>query len=109
MCECTSIMPGVTYLPVPSMTRASTGALMEVPTAAIFPSRSRTDPFWIEGPAAVMIVALRINVVRRRNGWYVLGKGSALGIDVPPGPGGAGVVSELRAVESFGCWAKGTC
>src|SRR6202022_4901181 len=46
MCECVSMMPGVTYLPVPSMTTASAGAVTEVPTAAIFPSRSSTDPFW---------------------------------------------------------------
>jgi hypothetical protein len=38
-----------------------------------------------------MIVALRISVVRRVEGLYVLGNGSALGNEVPPGPGdGAG-------------------
>src|SRR5262252_9372978 len=88
MCECTSMIPGVTYLPVPSITCASAGASIDVPTAAIFPSRSSTEPFAIVAPAAVMIVALRINVVRRGKGLYVLGKGSALGREMPPGPGG---------------------
>jgi hypothetical protein len=38
-----------------------------------------------------MMVALRISVVRRVEGLYVLGNGSALGNEVPPGPGdGAG-------------------
>src|SRR2546423_679894 len=91
MCECTSIIPGVTYLPVPSITTASAGAVTDAPTAAIFPSRRSTEPFAIEGPAAVMIVALRIRVVRPGNGLYVLGNGFAFGDDVPPGPGdGAG-------------------
>src|SRR5262249_55592787 len=110
MCECTSTIPGVTYLPVPSMIRASAGAVIEVPTAAIFPSRSRTDPFWIEGPTAVMIVALRISVVRRGNGLYVLGNGSAFGKDVPPGPGGVGGgLSEGFGAPSFCCCANGAC
>src|ERR1043166_3857666 len=107
MCECTSMIPGVTYLPVPSITTASAGAVIDVPTAAIFPLRNSTEPFAIEGPAAVMIVALRISVVRLGNGLYVLGKGFAFGDDVPPGPGGvAGALSE-RA-ESF-CGVCGSC
>ncbi len=60
------MMPGVTYLPVPSITTASAGASIDVPTETIFPSRSRIDAFCIVGPAAVMIVALRISVVARR-------------------------------------------
>ena len=58
------MMPGVRNLPRPSMTSASGGALTVAPTAAILPSRRRTLPFRIVGPAAVMIVTLRINVVR---------------------------------------------
>src|SRR6185503_16702509 len=50
MCECTSIIPGVTYLPVPSITVASGGAVTDVPTAAILPSRKSTEPFAIDGP-----------------------------------------------------------
>src|SRR6185503_3438995 len=91
MWECTSIIPGVTYFPVPSITKASAGASTDGPTAAIFPSRKSTDAFVIVGPAAVMIVALRIRVVRRAKGLYVLGNGSAFGKEMPPGPGdGAG-------------------
>lgn len=37
------------------------------------------------GPAAVMIVALRISVGRDGNGVYVLGNGLAKGTDVDPG------------------------
>src|SRR6266849_10333479 len=58
MCECTSMMPGVTYFPVPSITNASGGAVTDAPTAAIFPSRNSTEPFGIKAPAAVIIVAL---------------------------------------------------
>jgi hypothetical protein len=68
MCEWTSMMPGVTYFPVPSITKASAGASIDAPTAAIFPSRKSTDAFAIVGPAAVMTVALRISVVRREDG-----------------------------------------
>src|SRR5262245_34998442 len=112
MCECTSISPGVTYLPVPSMIKASAGDSTEVPTAAIFPSRISTEPFAIVGPAAVMIVALRITVVRRGNGLYVLGKGSALGNEVPPGPGdGAGEAAAWAVPEadSLCCGVCGSC
>ena len=41
------MMPGVTYLPVPSMTSASAGALTVAPTAAIFPFCSRIAPLRI--------------------------------------------------------------
>src|SRR5205085_11797664 len=45
-CECTSITPGVTHLPVPSTTTASAGACTcaPVPTDTIRPSRNRIDP-----------------------------------------------------------------
>src|SRR5690242_5303187 len=59
-CECVSMMPGVTYLPVPSTTTASGGTAMLVPTPAILPSRRSTDALVSVGPAAVMTVALRI-------------------------------------------------
>ena len=95
------MIPGVTYLPVPSMTTASAGAVIDAPTATIFPFRSSTEPFGIDCPAAVMIVALRIKVVRLGNGLYVLGKGFAFGDDVPPGPGGVDGALSGRAV-SFG-------
>src|ERR1044072_2930677 len=102
MWEWTSTIPGVTYLPVPSITTASGGALTAVPTAAIFPSRSNTEPFTIVGPAAVIIVTLRISVARRGKGLYVLGNGSAFSIDAPPGPGeGAGEAA--GAGEAVGC------
>ena len=50
------------------ITNASGGAFTDVPTATILPSRRSTEPFAIEGPAAVMMVALRIRVVRRGKG-----------------------------------------
>ena len=39
------------------------------------------------GPAAVRIVAFRITVVRDAKGAYVLGKGSAFGVESAPLPG----------------------
>jgi len=94
MCECVSMMPGVTYLPVPSITTASPGALTFAPTAAILPSRSRTLPFRIVGPAAVRMVTLRMSVVRDGKGLYVLGNGLSFGTDTPPSE------AARRAVES---------
>ena len=58
-----SITPGVTHLPVASMTVASAGAFTVWPTAATLPFWSRSDPRSIAGPAAVRIVALRMSVV----------------------------------------------
>ena len=59
--ECSSISPGVTYFPVPSTTTASAGASTFAPTATMRPSLRTIDPLGISWPAAVMIVALRIN------------------------------------------------
>src|SRR5213080_3269989 len=44
ICECVSITPGVTHLPVPSTTVASLGASTFVPTATIRPLRNRIEP-----------------------------------------------------------------
>jgi len=60
--------PGVTNLPVPSITTASAGTAMSLPTAAIFPSLSNTDPPSMRGPTAVRIVAYLITVVFDGNG-----------------------------------------
>src|SRR6476661_1951415 len=68
MCEWVSMIPGVTYLPVPSMTTASDGAVTLVPTSAILPSRRSTLPLRMVGPAAVRIVTLRISVGRDAKG-----------------------------------------
>src|SRR5690348_8583542 len=97
-----SMIPGVTNLPVPSMTTASAGASTDAPTAAIFPSRSRIAPLWTAGPAAVRIVTLRMTVGFDGRGWYVLGNGSAFGVEVAPSPAFAAdfvVLSELRCGE----------
>src|SRR4029078_9831430 len=59
-CECTSIIPGVTYLPPPSMTVAPGGGSTVAPTARIFPSANAIAPLRIVGPAAVMMLTLRI-------------------------------------------------
>ena len=56
-CEWASMMPGVTYLPAPSMTFAPAGTATSAPTAAILPSRMTIVPFGIVAPDAVMIVA----------------------------------------------------
>src|SRR5579883_719797 len=90
MCEWTSMMPGVTYLPVPSITTASAGAAICEPTATTLPSRIRSEASCSAGPAAVRIVACWMTVTREGKGVYVLGNGSALGTESAPGPG-AGV------------------
>ena len=56
--------PGVTHLPLASITTASAGASTVWPTAATLPFCSRIDPRSIAGPAAVRIVALRMTVAR---------------------------------------------
>ncbi|MCA1628975.1 MAG: hypothetical protein LC774_01110 [Acidobacteria bacterium] len=59
-CEWQSMMPGVTYLPVASMTRTSEPARRFAPTAAIFPLRIRMSEPVSVPCEAVRIVALRI-------------------------------------------------
>src|SRR5437868_4585887 len=96
------MMPGVRYLPEPSTTRASAGGVTVVPTCAIRPFTSTTDPLRIVGPAAVMIVTLRITVGRDAKGRYVLGKGSALGAERPPAPALPGRPAASRRAVSAG-------
>ncbi len=55
-----SMRPGVTNFPVPSITVASGGGVRLAPSATIFPSRRRMAAPGSSGPAAVMIVALRM-------------------------------------------------
>src|SRR3954462_134609 len=65
VCEWQSMMPGVTNLPVASITLALASlALTFSPTAAILPSRMRIEPFLMVPCDAVRIVALRIKVSR---------------------------------------------
>jgi hypothetical protein len=63
-CECASIRPGVTNLPVPSTTRAPPGAvtLASAPSASIAPLLRTIAPSVIVWPSAVMIVAWRITM-----------------------------------------------
>jgi hypothetical protein len=61
---CVSTIPGITYLPVASITRAPAGAAMSFPTAAILLPRMSTEPFSIVPFVIVRIVALRISVTR---------------------------------------------
>src|SRR5687767_2851659 len=71
--------PGVTHLPVASMTTASAGAATSpAPTAATLPSCSSTAAFCRMGPAAVATVALRMRVGREGSGVYVEGYGAVL-------------------------------
>src|SRR5437763_11496956 len=62
VCEWASMMPGVTYMPVASMTLAFGPAVTSLPTATILPLRMRIEPFSIVPCDAVIIVALRISV-----------------------------------------------
>src|SRR6266705_4843844 len=71
--ECTSMMPGVTYLPVPSTTIASAGACTLAPTATMRPSLNRIEPLAISWPAAVMIVAFLMSTGALACRWYVDG------------------------------------
>src|ERR1044071_3485296 len=58
VCEWQSMMPGVTHLPVASMTLAfGSRALTFGPTSTILPSRIRIEPFLIVPCEAVMMVA----------------------------------------------------
>src|SRR5215213_9127031 len=61
-CECVSMTPGVTNLPVASTTTAPAGASTVCPTAAIFPSTISTWPLGMICPAAVITVPPRISV-----------------------------------------------
>src|SRR5262245_42570241 len=92
-CEWSSIIPGVTNLPVPSTTVASAGAVTAAPTAIMRPSRSRMDPFEITCPVAVMIVALRINTGALACRWYVVGYCARLTLVDSCAAAGAGVWS----------------
>ena len=52
--------PGVTNLPLPSITVAPAGTSTDAPTATITPSFTRIVPLATTGPAAVSSVAFRI-------------------------------------------------
>ncbi len=61
MCECASMMPGVTKRPFASTMSAPAGmAVLASPTAAILPSRNTTVPFWIVPRVTVSTVPPRI-------------------------------------------------
>ena len=62
MWEWESMMPGVTYLPVPSTTWAPPDACRWVPTAAIFPFRMRMSASVRVPWDAVITVAPRMRV-----------------------------------------------
>src|SRR5882724_6891178 len=63
VCEWQSMMPGVTNLPVASMTRAfGSRAFTFGPTSAILPSRIRIEPLLIVPCEAVIMVAFLIRV-----------------------------------------------
>ncbi len=93
--------PGVTNFPPPSITTASAGAVTLAPTDSIFPSLRRIAPFVMRGPAAVRIVTFLMTVVFDGKGLYVLGNGSALGVDSAPRPAVV-VLESLRCALSPG-------
>ncbi len=57
LCECSSMMPGVTHLFVASMIFAPAGTCTLVPTSAILPFRIRIVPFMMLPWLAVMMLA----------------------------------------------------
>ena len=60
-CECASMMPGVTKRPLASTTSAPAGmSVPGPPTAAIFPSRRITVPFWMVPRVTVSTVPPRM-------------------------------------------------
>ena len=61
-CECVSMIPGVTNLPLASITSVPAGTSRFRPTSMILPPRMRRSPPSISSPAAVMIVAPRMRV-----------------------------------------------
>jgi hypothetical protein len=61
-CECASMMPGMTNLPVASMVRAPAGAVRFFPTEAILPPRMRMSVPSSVPCEAVSTVALRMSV-----------------------------------------------
>ena len=61
-CECASMMPGETNLPVASTTRAPSGAFRFCPTATIFPPRMSMSVAGSVPCEAVKTVALRMSV-----------------------------------------------
>ena len=63
MCECASMRPGETNLPVPSTTSAPAGTLTFAPIAVILPSRSTIVPFAIVPLVAVSSVAFRMATI----------------------------------------------
>ena len=72
-CECTSMTPGVTHLPLPSTRIASAGASRLAPTATMRPSRISTPALSRRVPVPVSTVAPVISTGGEAIGWYVLG------------------------------------
>src|SRR5689334_24649679 len=62
VCECGSMIPGMTYLPVASITWAPAGAVRFLPIWAIFPFCSNTSVFCRVPLVTVSTVAFFINV-----------------------------------------------
>ena len=70
MCECSSMMPGETNLPVRVHDWAPGGTWTSAPTAAILPSRTSTVPFGMVPWVTVRTVAPRIaKVAPGRAAW----------------------------------------
>ena len=62
MCECGSMMPGMTNLPVASITVAPAGAAMFLPTCAILPPESSTSVLASVPRVTVITVAFLIRI-----------------------------------------------
>jgi hypothetical protein len=92
------MMPGMTYLPVPSMTWAPAGTARSFPTAAIFPFRIRMVPLSIVPWLAVMMVALVTATSVPAGGMVTLSTGLA----------GRPALSCRPAAGAPGVWAAST-
>ena len=67
-CECGSMIPGITNLPVASYTSAPAGAVRFCPIFEILPFSSSTSVFWSVPRVTVMTVAFLISIDRARLG-----------------------------------------
>src|SRR5690606_24335859 len=88
-CECTSISPGVTHLPVPSTVIAPAGADRPWPTATISPPANSTSAPSRRVPVPVSTVALVISTGGAAMTAYVLGYASWAKLALARSPAGS--------------------
>src|SRR5579872_4876368 len=112
-----SMIPGVTNLPVPSITTGDSppsacliaGSSVLLPTAAILLSFMRSAPFTMRGPTAANMVTFSMSVGWEGGGVSGLVYGAALGTERAPGPAVAGGVVAVRAAVVSARAGTGAC